>query len=321
MSLLFATKSGLIRLFGGVPVSRYAIGNLKFSRYYSTPVKEEKTEEKTIDQEMDEKETEQKKSKATSPKKMKQQRPTISKVGVPFAPFIIPRWSRMPNPITSPLFFIRCWCKKFYMYCYDWVQVTRFKNTMGSGYKPNFLKWKNEAIEDYVKVNKAFADKRIENARDLMSEYVYFALGRREKELPKNVSLGWELVKFNEAPKLISFHAFPHDDGSVLLCQVLYKFNTKQKMIIKKRDSKKFDEKVKNIIEYISFNVDPFTDRVVMAGSVFESLPQRKLSQGGMPTQEETINNMIKNGDIFRPEPSDADKLTEIKKEKEKALK
>ncbi|QPG73352.1 hypothetical protein FOA43_000662 [Brettanomyces nanus] len=264
------------------------------------------------------KDSDEKVIKATSPKKMKQQRPTISKVGIPFEPFIAPRWSRMPNPIISPIRFTKCIFKKVYMSCYDWVQVYQFKRNMGKGYKPNFLKWKNDAIESYVKVNKAFSERNIDKARDHMAEYVYFALGRRQKELPKNTTLGWDLVKFNKEPKLITFHTFPHDDGSVLLCQIIYQFDTKQKMTIKHRNSREFQEKTKDLVEYLAFNVDPYTDRVVVSGSVFESLPQRQLSQGAMPSQEETINCMVKNGDIYRPEPSDEEKLAATHTAKDK---
>ncbi|VEU20960.1 DEKNAAC101873 [Brettanomyces naardenensis] len=273
-------------------------------RRYSTETDEQSTED------------EDKLSKATSPKKMKQQRPTIAKVGIPFEPFIPPRWSRLPNPITSPILYAKCFFKKIYMSCYNWVQVYQFKRNMGKGYKPNFLKWKNEAIEDYVKVNKAFSERKLEKARDLMAEYVYFALGRRQKQLPKNTSLGWELVRFNSQPKLVTFHTFPHDDGSILLSQIVYKFDTKQKMIIKKRNSPEFTEKVRDLVEYLAFNVDPYTDRVVIAGSVFESIPQRGLSQTAMPSQEETINCMVRNGDIYRPEPSYEEKLAEVKASK-----
>ncbi len=253
-------------------------------------------------------------SGTSSPMKATNARPTINRVGVPFVPYICPRWSRLPSPVTSPIIFIKCIFKRVYMSCYNWVNVYKFKNTMGKGYKPNFVKWKNEAIEIYVKVNQSFANKKIANVRELMSDYVYISLKRRQKELSKDISLGWELEKFNAPPKLISFHAFPHEDGSVLLCQIIYKFQTKQKMIVKRKSSKKFDSKVKDLTEYISFNVDPFTDDCVIAGSVFESIPERPLSQGAMPTQTETINKMIKNGDIYRQEPSYSEQLAETKK-------
>ncbi len=250
----------------------------------------------------------------SSPMKATNQRPTINRVGVPFIPYICPRRSRLPSPLSSPIVFVKCLFKRVYMSCYNWVNVYKFKNTMGKGYKPNFVKWKNEAIEIYVKVNQSFADKKIAGVRELMSDYVYISLKHRQKELPKDVTLGWELVKFNAPPKLISFHAFPHEDGSVLLCQIIYRFQTKQKMVVKRKTSKKLNAKVKDLTEYISFNIDPFTDDCVIAGSVFESIPERPLSQGAMPTQTETINMMIKNGDIYRPEPSYSEQLAETKK-------
>ncbi|GME73142.1 unnamed protein product [[Candida] boidinii] len=243
--------------------------------------------------------------------KQTNQRPAISKIGIPFEPYIPTRWSRMPNFFTSPKLFLKNIFKRCYLSAFNTVQVYQFRRAIGKENKPNFLKWKNEAIETYCAINKAFASKNVESVRERMCEFVYFALGKRQTGLPKNVSLGWDLVKFNSKPKLISFHQFPHDDGSILLLQIIYKFDTKQRLSFKKIGSGKKDitEQVKDLTEYVAFNVDPYTDKIVLAGSVFESPVERELTPKAMPSQEETVNNMIKNADIYRIEKKDVEKL------------
>lgn len=302
MSLVFRVNA--VRSLASRGVSNRWLG----MRYYSTPIQESEKEKIEAAEAGEIAEKKENTVNSTMPKKTENQRPAITKVGVPFDPYIPPRWSRMPNLFLHPLLFGKCLFRRVYMKCYDWVQVFQFRRSMGQGYKPMFLKWKNDAIEDYVRINKAFSARKLESTRDLMAEYVFFALGRRQKQLPKDTTLGWELVKFNKAPKLMTFHSFPHEDGSVLLAQIVYRFDTKQRMTIKKRGSKEIQEKTRDLIEYLAFNVDPYSDRVVIAGSLFESSPKKRFAANGMPTRQETINHMIKNGDIYRPEPTEEQK-------------
>ncbi|GME78455.1 unnamed protein product [Ambrosiozyma monospora] len=247
-------------------------------------------------------------------KGMAKQRPAINKIGVPFQPFVPVRASRRPNLFTSPkLFFINLY-KLTALTAFNVYQRWKFSSSMGKNYKPNYIKWNNDVIDVFVKVNTAFSERKIEKVRDLMSDYVYFALGKRQASLPKNISLGWDLIKFNSKPKLMSFYPFPHDDGSTLLVQVTYRFETKQRLTFKKHGSKEIKEEVKDLVEYLSFNVDPYTEKVILAGSVFESPITRELSAKSMPSQEETINNMIANGDIYRIEPAELEQIQASKK-------
>ncbi|ODV84366.1 hypothetical protein CANARDRAFT_176937 [[Candida] arabinofermentans NRRL YB-2248] len=242
-------------------------------------------------------------------KKKPAQRPSITKIGVPFEPFIPLRASRMPSPVTAPKLFVYNVFKHAYLIFFNIIQKWQFrsgmKDALGKSYKPKYTQWLNESIETFTKVNTAFAAKRVDDVRDNMSEFVYRALSKRQSQLPRKLTLGWELVKFNGTPKMVTFHAFPHDDGSTLMLQVCYKFQTTQKLTFKSIGEKKPREDIKELTEYIAFNIDPYTDKVVIAGSVFESVPEKKLRASSMPSQEETINYMISNADIYRVEPKE----------------
>ena len=183
---------------------------------------------------------------------------------------------------------------------------------MGKGYKPQFVAWKNKAITEFVRVNKAFSERRIESIRDEVSEFVYFQLGKRQAALP-NALIEWELVKFNSPPKLLSFNAFPHEDGSTLLCQIIYKFDTKQKWIVKKRGEDKITETERDMVEYLAFNIDPYNDNVCLAGSVFEAPLDRKLESKVVASQTKALEYMNINGDIYRTEPTDEEKMLQYK--------
>lgn len=247
---------------------------------------------------------------AKSRKRQQQQRPTINKVGVPHDPYIPVSYSKLP--LSQPLKTLRALWSRVKLFAFNWVQVYQFKSGMGKGYKPQFVKWKNTAITEFVKVNKAFAERKVESVRGDVSEFVYFQLGKRQAALPKAL-IQWELVKFNSQPKLLSFNAFPHEDGSTLLCQIIYRFDTKQKWIIKKRGEEKPTESERDLVEYLAFNIDPYTDHVVLAGSVFEAPLDRKLESKVVSSQAKALEYMNTNGDIYRSEPADDVKMLEYK--------
>ncbi|ONH74512.1 Inner membrane mitoribosome receptor MBA1, mitochondrial [Pichia kudriavzevii] len=246
----------------------------------------------------------------TKSRKKKQQRPTINKVGVPHDPYIPVSYNHLK--LSQPGKVLRALWNRVKLFAFNWVQVYQFKSGMGKGYKPQFIAWKNKAITEFVRVNKAFSERRIESIRDEVSEFVYFQLGKRQAALP-NALIEWELVKFNSPPKLLSFNAFPHEDGSTLLCQIIYKFDTKQKWIVKKRGEDKITETERDMVEYLAFNIDPYNDNVCLAGSVFEAPLDRKLESKVVASQTKALEYMNINGDIYRTEPTDEEKMLQYK--------
>lgn len=247
---------------------------------------------------------------AKSRKKNNQQRPTINKVGVPHDPYIPVAYNHLT--LSKPGQSLRALWNRLKLFAFNWVQVYQFKSGMEKGYKPQFVQWKNKAITTFIQVNKHFANRKIENIRPVVSEFVYFQLGKRQAALPKG-SIKWELVQFNSSPKLLSFNAFPHEDGSTLLCQIIYKFDTKQKWIVKNRNDNNVTETVRDMVEYLAFNIDPYNDNVCLAGSVFEAPLDRKLESKLVASQSKALEYMNTNGDIYRSEPTDEVKMIDYK--------
>ncbi|KAG7701879.1 hypothetical protein KL933_000430 [Ogataea haglerorum] len=230
-------------------------------------------------------------------------RPGIDRIGVPFDPYVPMRMSRLPSPLTAPRVYLKSIWNRLLLFAYNQVQVYYFKKSMGKKYKPNFLKWKNEAIETFVRVNKGFAEKKLASIRTNVSQYVYDALEARTNRMPASTTMGWELVKFNSVPKIISVHSFPHEDGVPLLLQIVYRFDTRQQLVVKKA-GQDAQNNVRDLTEYLAFNIDPFTDRIVLAGSVFESPVSRGVAPKEGGGREEILAQMKAHGDIYRIEQS-----------------
>lgn len=168
--------------------------------------------------------------------------------------------------------------------------------------KPDFLRWKNAAIESYVRVNKAFAQRKLSSVKSEMSTFVLKALEDRAKTMPKDVVFDWRLLKFKSKPKLVSFQNFPNTDGSTLCLQVVYRFDTTQRLVSVKDG--KANTQDRDLMEYVGFNIDPLSGAVCIAGSLFESSTKVKLNDfNSQPSQVEVLHNMALHGDIYRKEP------------------
>ncbi|CDO95163.1 unnamed protein product [Kluyveromyces dobzhanskii CBS 2104] len=155
-------------------------------------------------------------------------------MGVANQVYIPPSGKNVPNLITSPVNYFNVMIRKIYTLGMNTIQVALFRYQ--SGYKPNFLLWKNKAIETYVKVNEAFAKRELNKIKPQVSIWVDEALTARAEQIPTNVTLDWELIKFNEVPKLVSTQAMMIPGRPVELIQLIYKFDTKQRLV-------KFDKK------------------------------------------------------------------------------
>lgn len=226
------------------------------------------------------------------------QTPSVTKIGIPNKVYVPMRLSKMPSLFTHPVQFIKCVARRMALVGINTLQIIDFRRSM----KPNFLLWKNEAIEKYVLVNKLFAKQNLQPAKNACSVYVYNALEKRLNSLPKNIEMDWKLLKFNKVPKIISFNNFPNEDGSTLCLQITYKFNTKQRLVTVSNGDVKTQDR--DMIEYLSFNVDPYSNQVCLAGSSFESEPDEIVySRDRSYSQKQIADNMVIYGDIYRSEP------------------
>ncbi|GMM27752.1 Mba1 protein [Martiniozyma asiatica (nom. inval.)] len=227
------------------------------------------------------------------------QRIGIQQVGIPYEPYIPISYKNLSASKVKPSIYA-VWAR-LKLWAMNWGQVYKFRSDMKSAdkkYKPNFILWKNKAIEAYVDVNTRFAQKNLKPITQITCKYVFDCLAQRQKGLPLG-NIKWELVNFNSKPKLVSFNAFPNHDGSPLMCQIIYKFDTKQRWIMKPTGGD-VKETTRDVVEYWAFNIDPYTDAVCVAGSCFESNLEKSLEGQVVANQQETVRWMKRNADVFR---------------------
>ena len=199
---------------------------------------------------------------------------------------------------------IRDSIRRVYNFGLNTINVGLFRYQ--SGMKPNFLLWKNKAIELYIKVNTAFAEKKVNSVKDCTSIWVDEALQARVKSLPKNILLEWELLKFNEVPKIVSVQPMMIPGRPLEHIQLVYRFNTRQRLIKIDKCTEMTDTVERDVIDYISFFCDATTNEMYIMGSLFESKPEGKLPKKTYSDDnKEAIRKMRICGDLYRVEPVD----------------
>ncbi|AET40908.1 Mba1p Ecym_7055 [Eremothecium cymbalariae DBVPG len=223
-------------------------------------------------------------------------------LGVANEVYIPPSYQNLPSVFSSPLVVTRALIRRMYTFGLNTVQVALFRYQ--SGIKPKFLLWKNKAIESYVNVNKGFASKNIDSVAPTVSIWVEEALRVRARQLPKGTQFEWELIKFNEIPKLASTQALMIPGRPLEMIQLIYKFNTKQRLIRLDKSTGKADKVHRDLVDYVAFLCDASTNDIYLIGSVFESAPEAKLPAAMDTDTKALIETMKINGDIYREQPT-----------------
>lgn len=170
--------------------------------------------------------------------------------------------------------------------------------------KPNFLTWKNKAIEMYAQVNQAFAKRKIASVRPQISLWVEEALTARSKQLPKNVELEWQLLEFKHVPKIVSVQAMMIPGRPLEHIQLIYKFDTKQRLIKLNKKTNKVEKLDRDVVDYVAFLCDASSDDMILIGSVFESKPDSKLPKNYEDDMQAAIAKMKSSGDLYRLPPT-----------------
>ncbi|KAH3688932.1 hypothetical protein WICPIJ_000105 [Wickerhamomyces pijperi] len=210
-------------------------------------------------------------------------------------------YNKLPSPFSAPKQVWNALLRRFYTLGMNTVQVAFFR--WQTGLKPQFLLWKNKAIESYVNVNKAFAAGDVKPIRKSVSVWVEKSLKSRVGSIPKNVKLDWKLVKFNETPKLVVFRPVMLPGRPVEYAQVIYKFNTQQELInvnLKTDKVKKID---RNVTDYVGFLINLDSNEVLLSGSLFENNIDDKIPRPEDINQDSMFEDMKINGDLFRAPP------------------
>lgn len=210
--------------------------------------------------------------------------------------------SRLPSVIASPKLWFDNVIRRIYMLGLNTVQIGIFR--FQTGIKPAFLLWKNKAIETYVQVNTNFASKSVEKLKPEVSVWVEEALNARSKQIPDNVKLDWQLLKFNDVPKLISIQPMMIPGRPLEHIQLLYRFNTKQRLVKLNKTNNKVEKLDRDVVDYMVFLCDATTNDLILMGSVFESKPDAKLPKNYDDNTEKAVRRMKECGDIYRVPPS-----------------
>ncbi|SMN19593.1 similar to Saccharomyces cerevisiae YBR185C MBA1 Membrane-associated mitochondrial ribosome receptor [Maudiozyma saulgeensis] len=223
-------------------------------------------------------------------------------LGVTANMYIPTSYKNLPNVLINPIAVFNSLIRRCYTFGFNTFKVALFRFQTGT--TPKFLLWKNKAIESYIQVNKAFANKNIKSISPGVSLWVEEALNNRVTRLPKNLILDWQILKFNNVPKLVSIEPIMMPGKPLENIQLVYRFDTQQELIKFDQNTEKTEKQIRDIVDYMVFLCDTTTDQVILIGSVFESKPNAKLPKNSDVDRKQVVKNMRLNGDIFRQPPN-----------------
>ncbi|SCU84850.1 LADA_0D04192g1_1 [Lachancea dasiensis] len=224
-------------------------------------------------------------------------------LGISSELYIPPSYKNLPNFFRHPVVFSNALIRRIYTFGLNTVQVALFRYQ--SGFKPNFLLWKNRAIESYVQVNKAFAARNLASVKPHISLWVEESLSSRAKQIPKTIDLDWQLLKFHKVPKLTSVQVMMIPGRPLEHIQLIYKFETKQRLIKLNKRTHETENLDRDVTDYVAFLCDASTDELILIGSVFESHPQAKLPKNYEDNMQTAIQRMKTCGDLYRVDVKD----------------
>lgn len=251
---------------------------------------------------------------ADAPKKKKQKAPDISMVPIKavgvLADFYVPPKFRN-CPITSwPKLLLR----RIGAFGLNTFSVSKFKSD--TKLKLRFNDWKELAVDKYVKTNKIFAAAcslpRAQRQSYLQSQLdgiagieVVKSLSTRALTFPARSKLEWNLKKIEGNPKLVSFTPIPDSNDISAVIQFVVKVQTRQEMVIT-GDAQSKTERL--VTDYIVLTLNPYTDELVLVGTLFESDHVRGVKPELEMENVRALENFQKVcADIYRapPEPKE----------------
>ncbi|GMM34607.1 Mba1 protein [Saccharomycopsis crataegensis] len=216
-------------------------------------------------------------------------------VGLPVRFYIPPSYASYPSILQSPMGWVRLVARRVYNFGRNTAQIgfARFSG----GFKPEFLLWKNEAVDIFVKVNKAFAKRKIESVKDTLTIWSRVPLLKRQETLPGSFEFDWKLVKLLNPPKLEVFlpYALPGQPLDKVL--IIYKFNSIQRLIKLNKKTQEVSTSDDTIENHLAFVVDLNTNKLKLCGSTFESSVDESIDVV-QPKNSGTVMKI--QGDIFR---------------------
>jgi protein MBA1 len=185
--------------------------------------------------------------------------------------YIHPSRKNLPSIFMSPWLRIKGVGRRTIALFQNTAMVAQFR--LKSKIKPRFVEWKNLALEQYVTVNKAFINGHLDSIKDNLSMWVYESLKARRQSIPAGTRMEWKLVKFNSTPKIMSIQPMMLPDTPLTHVQIIYRIESRQKLVRVIRGSDKVDTVERDVTDYIGyvFDAGKTPAKVIMSGSVFES--------------------------------------------------
>lgn len=226
----------------------------------------------------------------------KSQRLELKHIGIMNEP-IIPLTKA---PWTNPKLLVRHFYRRMYAFVVNTFNVAQYR--LKTKKKPRFTEWKNDAILNYIAVNKAFAARELESVEDKMNTWVKKALVERSKTLPDDVKFQYGPIQFDRVPRVVNFTYLPLPNHAPGITLIIYRFDMTQQILRSQRRSDEVKTTTKKSTEYIGCVYDnSFTPaKCLLAGTVFESPIETSLPDPDMSDERVVIQSMHDKGDIFR---------------------
>ncbi|CAN6605557.1 inner membrane mitoribosome receptor Mba1p, mitochondrial [Trichomonascus vanleenenianus] len=229
----------------------------------------------------------------------------LQHLGVTVDLYVHPDGSHLPSWFNSPLLRCRGVLRRLGAFFQNTVMIGQFR--LKSKITPRFEEWRNIAIQQYVDTNKAFVHNNLASVKNNLSIWCYEALQNRRKSVPKDVKMDWKLVKFNARPKVMCIQPMMLPDMPLTHLMLVYKMNTKQRLVKIAPGQSEPQRVERDIIDYIAvvYDASKTPADAVLAGSLFETpLNAPRPNPMAADTSENLmLANMKEKGDIFRLPP------------------
>lgn len=252
-------------------------------------------------------------SSEVSKKKKKTQNADISQVPIKsigvIADYYVP-----PRLLRSPILsWPRLIARRLGVFAINTYSVVKFRRE--TGLKLTFDLWKDNAIEEYVRVNKVFAascslsrNKRADYIRTQLNGVAGTALTsslvKRALTFPSNAKLDWELLKINGNPRVVSFNALPDNNNVTALVQFVLALNTKQRFTISTIGQETPQVTERDVKNYLVYTLDPFAQELVLVGSLFEANHVRGVQpEISFTNSQAMVKFQTSCADIYRSDP------------------
>lgn len=228
----------------------------------------------------------------------KQANQEIAAAGLPIRVYIPPSFKSYPSFFSSPALWVRLIARRMYAFGLNTFTVGLARLT-GDNFKPEFLLWKNEAVDIFIKVNKAFAKRQVESVDNCLTLWSKYPLIKRQESLPKNYEFDWKLIKLLAPPKLEVFMPYGASGRSFNYLIVVYKFNTLQGLAKYNKSTGEVTKTEETVENHLAFFVDYRTNTLRLCGSTFESGLHDPVKPNEPTSNLGTVMKI--QGDIFRP--------------------